>query len=360
MNQKPSYRNVHNRFKLNGNNYSFNDLFEVAYSFIKEGKPHEKVIGDFLMDWIDPKEEIILKTSGSTGTPKQMIYAKQAMVNSALATGDHFGVQIGDRALHCLSADFIAGKMMLVRAMILGLELDIVSPNGNVLDGNATVYDFAAMVPIQAVNAMSQINQVKTLLIGGAATSATLLQQLQSKETNSFVTYGMTETLTHIASRSVKSNDTVFNVLPGVQITQDVRHCLNIEVPHLTEDIIVTNDLVNIVSDTSFTLLGRVDHVINSAGVKVIPETVEDKISSLITCPFFITSIADEQLGQKVVLVLEQKEDIQNILILIKEKKILSTYELPKNVFFLVSFEYTENGKLKREATAAKLEARPY
>ena len=360
MNQKPSYRNVHNRFKLNGNNYSFNDLFEVAYSFIKEGKPHEKVIGDFLMDWMDPKKELILKTSGSTGTPKQMRYAKQAMVNSALATGDHFGVQIGDRALHCLSADFIAGKMMLVRAMILGLELDIVSPNGNVLDKNPTVYDFAAMVPIQVVNAMNQINQVKTLLIGGAAPSATLLQQLQSKETNSFVTYGMTETLTHIASRSVKSKDTVFNVLPGVQITQDSRQCLNIEVPYLTEDTVVTNDLVTIVSDASFTLLGRVDHVINSGGVKVIPEAVEEKISSLITCPCFITSIADEQLGQKVILVLEQKEDTQNILGLIKEKKILSTYELPKNVFFLDAFEYTENGKLKREATAAKLEARPY
>jgi O-succinylbenzoic acid--CoA ligase len=358
MNQKPSYRNVHNRFKLNGNNYSFNDLFEVAYSFIKEGKPHEKVIGDFLMDWMDPKEELILKTSGSTGTPKQMRYAKQAMVNSALATGDHFGVQIGDRALHCLSADFIAGKMMLVRAMILGLELDIVSPNGNVLDENPSVYDFAAMVPIQVVNAMSQINQVKKLLIGGAAPSTTLLQQLQSKETNSFVTYGMT--LTHIASRSVKSKDTVFNVLPGVQITQDARQCLNIEVPYLTKDTVVTNDLVTIISDTSFTLLGRIDHVINSGGVKVIPEAVEEKISSLIACPFFITSVADEQLGQKVVLVLEQKEDAQNIIELIKEKKILSTYELPKKVFFLDAFEYTENGKLKRKATAAKLEARPY
>jgi len=238
--------------------------------------------------------------------------------------------------------------------------LDIVSPNGNVLDENPSVYDFAAMVPIQVVNAMSQINQVKKLLIGGAAPSTTLLQQLQSKETNSFVTYGMTETLTHIASRSVKSKDTVFNVLPGVQITQDARQCLNIEVPYLTKDTVVTNDLVTIISDTSFTLLGRIDHVINSGGVKVIPEAVEEKISSLIACPFFITSFADEQLGQKVVLVLEQKEDAQNIIELIKEKKILSTYELPKKVFFLDAFEYTENGKLKRKATAAKLEARPY
>jgi len=201
---------------------------------------------------------------------------------------------------------------------------------------------------------------VKTLLVGGAAPSTSLLQQLQSQKTNSFVTFGMTETLTHIASRSVKSKDSLFNVLPGVKITQDARQCLNIEVPHLTKDTVVTNDLVIIVSDTSFILLGRVDHVINSGGVKVIPEAVEEKISSLITCPFFITSIADEQLGQKVVLVFEQKKDTQNILGLIKEKQVLSTYELPKNVFFLDAFEYTENGKLKREATTAILEARPY
>ena len=360
MNQKPSYRNVHNRFKLNGNSYSFNDLFEVAYSFIKEGKPHEKAMGDFLMDWIHPKEEIFLKTSGSTGIPKKMRYAKQALVNSALATGDHFGVKIGDRALLCLSADFIAGKMMLVRAMILGLELDVVLPNGNVLDGNAAVYDFAAMVPIQAVNTMSQINQVKTLLIGGAAPSTTLLHQLQAKRTNSFVTYGMTETLTHIASRSIKSKDAVYTVLPGVRIRQDDRQCLVIKVPYLTDEEVVTNDLVTLVSDVSFELLGRVDHVINSGGVKIIPEIVEQKIGSLIRSPFFITSIADEQLGQKVILVLEQKEDSQNLLNLLEEKKILSPYELPKKVFFLDTFEYTENGKLKREATTAKLVAHPY
>ena len=130
--------------------------------------------------------------------------------------------------------------------------------------------------------------------------------------------------------------------------------------PYLTKDTVVTNDLVTIVSDTSFTLLGRVDHIINSGGVKVIPEAVEEKIGSLIACPFFITSIADEQLGQKVILILEQKEDTQNILGLIKEKQVLSKYELPKNVFFLDAFEYSENGKLKRQATTAKLEARPY
>ena len=128
MEKQPTYKNIHNRFKLNGNHYRFEDLFEVAYSFIKEGEEHERAIGDFLMDWIRPNPTITLRTSGSTGTPKLITYKKQAMVNSALATGNHFGVKIGDRALHCLNADFIAGKMMLVRAMILGLELDLLPP----------------------------------------------------------------------------------------------------------------------------------------------------------------------------------------------------------------------------------------
>ena len=170
----------------------------------------------------------------------------------------------------------------------------------------------------------------------------------------------MTETLTHIASRSIKSKDAVYTVLSGVHITQDDRQCLIIKVPYLTDADVVTNDVVTLVSDVSFKLLGRVDHVINSGGIKIFPETVEQKIGSFIQSPFFITSIADEQLGQQVILVLEQKKETQNLLNLLKEKKILSPYELPKKVFCLDAFEYTQNGKLKREATTAKLVAHPY
>lgn len=359
MNQKPSYRNVHNRFKMNGNAYSFNDLFEVAYSFIKEGQPHEKVIGDFLMDWLDPKKDIVLKTSGSTGTPKKIRFLKQALVNSALATGNHFGIQVGDRALHCLSSDFIAGKMMLIRAMILGLELDVVPPNGNVLLGNNTLYDFVAMVPLQAANTMSQMDQIKTLLIGGAAPSSALLDKLKSKKTNSFVTYGMTETLTHIASRSIKSNEELYNILPGVKISQDSRQCLSVLVPYITSNTIVTNDLVEVESDSSFKLLGRIDNVINSGGVKIIPESVEQKINTLIDCPFFIAGIEDEKLGQKVVMLLERKEK-NDLLSTLASEKILSSYEFPKDIFYLDTFVYTDNGKIKRDETIAKLATRPY
>ena len=198
MENRPNYKNVHNRFLLNGNHYKFDDLFEIAYSFIKEGEAHEKAIGDFLMDWIRPNDIITLKTSGSTGTPKLIYYHKQAMVNSALATGDHFGVAIGDKALHCLNANFIAGKMMLVRAMILGLEIDLVPPQGNVLAACDKTYDFAAMVPLQVEQAFDDLDKVKTLLIGGAPSSVQLKEKLKQKSTHCYETYGMTETVTHM------------------------------------------------------------------------------------------------------------------------------------------------------------------
>ncbi len=348
--RKPNYRNVHNRFKINGYHYSFNELFGVAYSYIKEGKPYEKALGDFLMDWINPEVNITLKTSGSTGLPKSITYPKQAMVNSALATGDHFGIEIGDSVLHCLSADFIAGKMMLIRSMILGLEIDIVSPNGNVLEENFKEYDFAAMVPLQVERSMEQLNQIKTLLIGGSAPSKHLLEKLKDKKTNSHITYGMTETLTHIASQSVKSESPHFAVLPGVSISTDSRQCLEIKVPYLTDKTIVTNDLVSIEDEKNFTLLGRIDNIINTGGVKVTPEEVERKVSTFIDAPFFIGALPDNTFGQKVVLLLETKEK-KNYLEAIKQSNVLSTFEEPKEIYYLDKFIYTENEKIKRKAT---------
>ena len=355
MNHKPSHRNIHNRFKLNGNNYSYDDLHEVACSFIKEGDLYHKEIGDFLMDWIDSKDDIVFQTSGSTGSPKTIRFPKQALVDSALATGNHFGIEIGNRALHCLSAKYVAGKMMLIRAMILGLELDIVEPNGNVLSKNTNTYDFAAMVPLQVENSLSSLNQIGILLIGGAATSTQLIHALKTKKTKSFITYGMTETLTHIASMSINKDQTIFSTLEGVKISVDERQCLCIDVPYLGKETIITNDLVSLEGSSSFKLLGRMDSVINSAGVKIIPEVVEQKIYSLIDSNFFIGSLPDKQFGQKVILVLESQKDKENLIQQIKDEGILSSYEIPKEVYHLKSFAYTGNGKLMRSKTLKQL-----
>ena len=354
MENRPNYKNVHNRFLLNGNHYRFDDLFEIAYSFIKEGEAHEKAIGDFLMDWIRPNEIITLKTSGSTGKPKLIHYHKQAMVNSALATGDHFGVAIGDKALHCLNADFIAGKMMLVRAMILGLEIDLVPPQGNVLQASDKVYDFAAMVPLQVEQAFEDLDKVKTLLIGGAPCSVQLKEKLKQKSTHCYETYGMTETVTHIASRKINGNSPLFSPLPGVKLSTDERGCMVIDVPYLTQEKVITNDLVSLKENQHFLLKGRIDNVINSGGIKVIPEEVEAKMAPYIAQPFFIGSREDSALGQKVLLFIEG-ETSAKLLAQLSTIESLSKYELPKEIYSVPAFKRTPNGKLMRQQTISSL-----
>ena len=354
MKSKPTFKNIHNRFLLNGNHYTFSDLFEVAYSFIKEGEAHEQAIGDFLMDWIRPNEYITLKTSGSTGTPKLIRYHKQSMVNSALATGDHFGVKIGDKALHCLNADFIAGKMMLVRAMILGLAIDLVPPQGNVLGHSSTTYDFAAMVPLQVENAFESLSRVKTLLIGGSPTSNQLNARLKNLSTDCYETYGMTETLTHIASRKINGEHDYFTPLPEVNLSQDERDCLVISVNYLTDEQIVTNDVVSLDKQNNFYLKGRIDHVINTGGIKVIPEEIEAKLSRCINQPFFIGAREDQHLGSKLILVIEGSIDKSKL-----EQEIkgidLDNYKIPKEIHTLKTFLRTPNGKIKRTATLKSL-----
>ena len=351
---KPTYRNVHNRFLLNGIHFNYEDLFEVAYSFIKEGEQYQQLIGDFILDWISYDPYISLKTSGSTGSPKFIRFKKQALVKSALATGNHFNLQVGDKALHCLNADFIAGKMMLIRAMILGLEIDLVPPQGNVLSHTTKNYDFVAMVPRQVESSFDSLNRVKTLLIGGAPSTSLLKERLKSTQLNCFETYGMTETLTHIATRNIKE-DKRFKLLDGVHISQDKRGCLILKVPYITSQEIVTNDLVELVSAQHFILKGRVDNVINSGGVKIIPEEVEAILSSYIDTPFFIGSVQDPSLGEKLVLVVEGKAAI-GLIQTIEGISSLNQFQRPKMVYEMSEFIRTSNGKIKRKDTLATLD----
>lgn len=354
MNNNPTFKNVHKRFRLNGNPYRFDDLFEIAYSFIKEGEEHERAIGDFLMDWIKPSPFIELKTSGSTGTPKTITYNKQSMVNSALATGNHFNVTIGDTALHCLNADFIAGKMMLVRAMILGLEIDLVPPQGNVLGHSDKPYDFVAMVPLQVEQSFAALDRVKTLLIGGAPTPSTLKNKLATTKVNCFETYGMTETLTHIASRKLNHSSGVYTPLPGVELSTDKRDCLVIEVPYLSDQKIVTNDLVTLAKNKTFQLHGRIDNVINTGGLKVLPEELEAIISETINDPFFIAGIQDDAYGEKLILVVEGTPN-PSLKQKLMQLKTIAKYQRPKAVYFLPEFVRTPNGKIQRQLTLSQL-----
>ena len=338
-----TYNNVHNLFKLNGYHLKRNDLCRVAYSFIKEGDIYEKAMGDFILDWFDSKSYVELNTSGTTGTPKLVRIEKQAMVNSAIATGNFFGLQPGNKALHCLPCKYVAGKMMLVRGLILGLDMDVVEPSSHPLVKNVTKYDFVAMLPMQVQNSIDKLQNVKKLIIGGSKINSDLVNVLSKLKTEVFETYGMTETLTHIAAKNI--NGEVFSLLPNINIAQDERNCLVIDAPGIASGLVVTNDLIKLVGDRQFVLIGRIDNVINSGGIKLIPEQIEDKLTPKINARFFVAGMPDEVLGEKLVLVIEGEE--QNLDTSIFDD--LDKYEKPKEVFYVSKFAETDNGKVKRK-----------
>lgn len=341
----PTYENVHNQFKLNGFHLDREDLCRVAYSFIKEGEEFEKPVGDFLLDWFDSKNSIEMQTSGTTGEPKLINVSKQAMVDSALATGDFFDLQPGNKALQCLPVKFVAGKMMLVRAMILGLDLEFVAPSSHPLRNNEIDYDFVAMVPLQSQNSLPELKSVKKMIVGGAAINKALEKQLLKLPTEVYETYGMTETITHIAAR--KLGEKAFTVLPNVTISYDDRNCLVIHAPRISDEVIITNDIVELVNENQFIFIGRMDNVINSGGIKLHPEQIEEKLASKIHQRFFIASKPDNELGEKVVLVIEgEKEEFDDTLY-----ETLDKYEKPKEIIFFPRFKETGSGKIMRKET---------
>ena len=338
-----TYQNVHNKFKLNGFSFTKDDLLRVAYSFIKEGEAYEKPLGIFILDWFDPKSYLEMNTSGSTGVPKIIRVDKQAMVNSALATGDFFDLQPGQKVLHCLPTDYVAGKMMFVRAFILGLDMEFVAPSSHPMERVKGDFDFCGMVPLQAKNSLNDLHRIKKLIIGGAKINKTLENELAVIPSQIYETYGMTETITHIAAKRV--GESAFTVLPNVKVTQDDRHCLVIDAHTISGEKIVTNDLAELISDTQFVWKGRFDNVINSGGIKLIPEQIEEKLATSISNCFFVYGQADELLGEKLVLYVEGET------IPIDESifEALDKYERPKEIVFVPEFKRTATGKVIRD-----------
>ncbi len=353
---KPTFKEVHHEFRLNGHSFTLEDLKEVAYSFIKEGEPYEMVIGDFLTDWLNNSETIEVRTSGSTGNAKTILLEKSKMLNSAIATGSFFNLHAGDNTLLCLPADYIAGKMMLVRALVLGLHLWCVPPNASPLSKNKRPYDFVAMIPLQLANSLTELPLVKTLIVGGAAVSSKLQKTLETYTTQVFETYGMTETITHIAVRRINGNESgvqAFRCLPDIQVSTDERDCLLIDAPAIIDGTVRTNDVVKLVSSKAFEWKGRYDNIINSGGIKLNPEQIEAKIAPFINNRYFVVGVPDESLGQRLVLLVEGDIDTEIVLQEISELTSLTKFEKPKQIKCIPSFTVTNNGKVQRDLTVA-------
>ncbi|MEA5141513.1 AMP-binding protein [Arcicella rigui] len=331
---------------------------------------YEQKVIQFCESWMNGQEYFTLKTSGSTGEPKPIQLTRKQMEASALLTGKTFGLQAGDRALVCLNVEYIAGTMMLVRGMVLGLELLIVEATSNpLIDLPNLPFDFAAFVPLQLQTILSAddnflhvLNQMKAIIVGGAAVGVQLAEMIQRLKVPVFSTYGMTETVSHIAIRALNGNITDnFQVLEGVRIGVDERNCLNIVAAASNFELIQTNDIVEIVDNQTFRLVGRFDNIINSGGIKIQLEKVENAfeplLKSLNITRFFAFGIPDDRLGQKLILVLETDylSEEQKSTLLSSVKTTLSTYQIPKAIFTISTFSETATSKIDKKATIKRL-----
>ena len=317
----------------------------------------EKDLYAFLIEWNNSNAHILAYTSGSTGTPKPIELEKQKMLNSANMTIEFFKLKPNQKALLCLSTNFIAGKMMVVRALSCGMELIATPPNGNPLSQLKDKIDFAAMVPLQAKASIDQLIAVDKLIIGGGKVDAQLSQSLQDLPTKVWSTYGMTETVTHVAVKKINGSDRSekFHGLHNIQFSTDDRDCLTINAPRLSQSIIQTNDIVELHSSNSFTWKGRFDNIINSGGIKINPEEIETILNPLISFPYFVYGLSDPILENRLVLFIELEDKQQQArlreLLNTEMKNHLSKYKIPKQIVFKSQFIRTESNKIIRYKT---------
>lgn len=347
----PNPNFIHSDFHLNGVPYDVDGLSVIAYDFIKKGPAFKKELGFFILDWLNADSTILLQTSGTTATPKKLSFQKKALVHSAKMTGTYFNLLAGQQVLHCLPAKYIAGKMMLLRALILGLHLDVVAPSSKPLQGSKIEYDFVAMTPFQAMHSLDDLVRVKTLIIGGSSVATPLKKALITKRINAYETYGMTETLSHIAVRKMDAPTAEFKQLPNITIRQDQRNCLVVDAPELGVHDLVTNDKIERINSTTFRLIGRIDNVINSGGVKLHPEPIEHKLANHLEYPFFVGGISDKKLGECLVLAIASSFSKRELIITALKSVELQPYEFPKKILFYDTFLKTPTGKIQRKAT---------
>ena len=350
MNKKPAV------IKINGHNYKQDDLdLLIANKLSSHNLPDWEVeLFNFLMEWFSNSRTILAQTSGSTGEPTTIQLPKQVMVKSAERTIEYFGLKNGNRILLSLPCRYIAGKMMVVRAIVGKMDLITVDPSSEFEGLLNDTFAFGAMVPNQVFkllehpSGMEKLEHIHNLLIGGSAIPATMESQISQLKSRVVSTYGMTETASHIAIRELSGDKRSdgYHCLPGIRVTLSENDCLQIHVPERHEPL-QTNDIAEVLTPTSFRILGRADDVIISGGIKYWPETIEKKLEPLMSTRFIISAMPDEKLGEKLVLVIEDTptdvEWIQQ-----KAAELLSSFERPKMVCFLEKFPQTPNGKLRR------------
>lgn len=327
--------------------------FKISY--ITEDPALISAVENFISDWRSDASTIESKTSGSTGIPKTILLDKSKMRNSALMTGRFFDFKPFEKVALALSPSTIGGKMLIVRAILHQMELIVVDPQRNPLKEIDFPISFIAMVPMQLTTVLNEnpekLNLVRNLLLGGAPVSVDLENKIRAFECNFYESFGMTETMSHIAIRKMAQEKTeAFQGLEQVTFTQSETGTLTIHAPHLGLNTLETNDNVELIDHKHFHWLGRTDFAINSGGFKFHPELIERKISHLIQNRFFISGEKDDLLGERIVLILEGNEKDTSAL-LQDIKLLVNIYEAPKEIYWIKEFSETNSGKVNRIET---------
>ena len=334
---------------------------------------------EFLDEWNNDSERVLVHTSGSTGAPKPLWVDKRRMEASARITCDFLGLKEGDTALLCMPLDYIAGKMMVVRSLVRKLKLIVVEPTGHPLS-NTTPHQlpreltFAAMVPMQVYNSLQvpeereRLRLIKHLIIGGGAIDDALARELEDFPNYVWSTYGMTETLSHIALRRLNGAEASewYTPFDNVRISQSEDGCLVIDAPEVCAERLVTNDIVEI-SQGRFRVVGRKDNVICSGGIKIQAEEVERALKPHLHVPFMITKRKDSKFGEIVVMMVEcrgerKEESGERIEESLKTclqrlcREHLPKYWQPRDFVFVEKIPMTETGKIARKECQCRIE----
>ncbi|MFM9986484.1 MAG: AMP-binding protein [Flavobacteriales bacterium] len=344
-------------YSINNREFTRSELEEFCWKQVQEAPEWERNHCMFILEWLSDKPELTSFTSGSTGLPKEIKLPRAAMERSALLTGNYFKLDQKTHALLALPSNYIAGKMMIVRALVNGWHLHWVEPQSNPLLHFNEPLDFAAFTAMQIASILQdgvdKLQRVRKILIGGGSISDGMEKALAKCTNEIYASYGMTETITHVALRAINGDKASksFQALPGVRFSTTSDNRLVIEAPHVSEKKIITNDIVQLSSPFTFQFVGRADNVINSGGIKVFPEKIEEKIAHLLSSAFYIAAEPDDILGERVILYLEGEPLSDTIqLQLVSTMKIyLAPYEVPKKIYFVPKFERTATQKILRK-----------
>lgn len=335
---------------INGILYSRDSILNT----VEGEQPFSNDLLSFLKEWFNDSPYILVQTSGSTGVPKQIEVEKVRMLQSAKLTCNFLGLKGGDSALLCMNLKYIGAKMVVVRSLFAGLDLVPIEASGYPLK-EIEITVFAAMTPMQVYNSLQdnkqreKLRRIRHLIIGGGAVDATLSNDLANFPHAIWSTYGMTETLSHIALRRIngKSASEWYTPFEGVAISLSENQTLKIEAPLITQEVLVTNDVAEINEQGQFRILGRIDNIINSGGIKIQIEEVERLLSKSLSGEYMITSAQDTKFGEAVVLLVKNgiytSSQIHSIC-----KELLPPYWIPKAIFLLDTLPYTETNKPNR------------